>query len=544
MQFPAQAAVPAYALTDAVVLDQVLPRDAGSQVEVDIHARYRKVEIALRQFRFNDLIIDGGKELRQRAKLDEAFIFLHGSGPEIAPAIAEFTTQHAPVVGLQPDAIAVEGIVAYRYDNTARYFKRGVENFAHIQVIGLDTVVGLRRQLDDFYDAFFSLEIAVHVFDTRPAPAGVDQAQGGITVIALAQAAIGLEVTDARAIHETQLRIEIRLNFPKEPLQLNPVVRIIKLQAIGHVVITYAGVVGFLHPRIAYQYVAAEQVAVAILKIGTVQPAVVVRVGVTIREDHADAGFAEHARAYAYDRKILRIEFVFAFNMRADNANVKIADAACHLRTKFQVERLTRIDDAHAPREKRNAIFLTEAAELENVGVVQKKVARFGEKQREPPEIVLHLVDRCIRKVRIDRDLRGQRRGHAVDDVAAGHNDLIRISDWPVFAGLHGKRGNDVETQALLHAFEPRHVTKRRDIHIVTILRNVCPAHTFVLAANAPHNFQAPRITAWIERHCLERNHHLEGPAFFVDTGFAVPYAVPLRVPVFVILDARIDQRT
>ena len=219
-----------------------------------------------------------------------------------------------------------------------------------------------------------------------------------------------------RAVDETQCGIEIRFDFldADAALELGRVRR-----PHAHTPSTVVALAPFrralLIPGLGLERSAIRQARVLVAKVDAGDAVVDIRERVAIGDDEADGGLCQHIRRDAPDEQVRRLDVLELVLPDCERADRPTARAAAQLRAALEIHGLSRGAQADTAREKRQRILLErarerrihrplpDAAELEDVGILEKKVAPLGEEQAEPRQIDLPIVDFGRREIGVER---------------------------------------------------------------------------------------------------------------------------------------------
>ena len=367
---------------------------------------------------------------------------------------------------------------------------------------------------------------------------------------------------DAGLVDEAHRRIEILLDVARaeaaaqardirrgDPEAVRRVVR--AADALG---------IALLIPGLALEDPAAGQARVPVPEVGAHGRAVEVRVRVAVGDYESDVRLGEHVCRRPPDKEI-RLAYVPEFRLPYRQcAEVEAPGAAAELAAVLDVDRLPRAAETDSSGKERPGILTeaaaeaaatstspaaataaasaADAAELEDVGVLQEEVALLGEEQPEPGEVDLPVVDLGRGEVGVDRKRCIEQRRDLVEDIERGLPIEPRSApSIEVVVFDDAQRRHDIQPAALLQAFETR--DRARDARVeLAVARD--PAQGLVIALNRALEVHSPGVVGGIERQRLEGNRHFRGPAAVVARRCALPDPFPVRLDIGCVLIERI----
>ena len=207
-------------------------------------------------------------------------------------------------------------------------------------------------------------------------------------------------------------------------------------------------------------------------------------------------------------------------------------------------DRLPPVRQADAPREEEVGHPPEAAAarpDVEHPGVFEEEVALLRKEEREAGQVDLLLVHLHLREVGVQGQVEVEARRYAVLDVQA-----VVVEPRAVEAALDAilpPAGQRVGRQPQIHAAVDRadavHRAGEADAGQRVLLRDRRPEYLLVLAADVPHEVDAPDLLLGPGK--AER-HHRDGdfghPAVVGATRDDVPHAVPVDVDVVAVAPA------
>ena len=286
------------------------------------------------------------------------------------------------------------------------------------------------------------------------------------------------------ALHETDRRIEVLLNFPPENLRFEPVVGILRPEAIGRILVGDAFVV-------AREAVGVEHhVSIAAQEIGSGQAHVHSRgaarergSGIAARENGAHVRLLQEVLLDAPDRQVAGVRVRHVAGAHVEHADFSPADSPGQFGAVVD-RHLLPPEQADLPAEERkhfgsgtgNAARRIDAGrgKVEDAGILQEERPFLGKEDGETREIDLPCIHFRLAEVGVRGDGQLETRGDVVEHVQS------RLSGDRVAAGVRTRpeprdERADIEAGALRQAFEIRDLARFGDLEEL-LFENVPPS--------------------------------------------------------------------
>ena len=473
--------------------------------------------------------------------------------------------------------VFVERVAPFGDDDKARGVRRVAvdaewtrQNFIGGLMLDDNPVPGPAVDLQRRDRDHLGLQPAVQPFDALNINAcepGSDRPAGKIVRVA----DIRSLVPNAGPVDVTECRVEVPLDFlARQPPAQAGSIRRPQSQAEGAVVPAQPLRVGLKEPCVGLQDSAVAQPAVEIAKIHARNGIAEVGIGVALGDDETQGGLFENAQGGTARKDIAAADVAESGLPHGQSADAPGTESPAKLAAIIQVHGLARGAEPQAPGKERPAVLQAgprcgtirigsspaDAAEFEDVGVLEKERPLLREEQVESRQVHLPGVDlgggevgiQCQRGIQRGSDLveqiqRGPRSGRIARDAArilardcARNFVRVFVGAVEVPAPIQGNRGHDIQPEPLFQAGKAG--GDADDARIVGAITGN-PGDFLPLSAHRTGEVDSPRVVVRIEGNRLQGNRDLRGPAFGVGCGCHVPDRVPDRK---VLADVLVDR--
>src|SRR5205814_4725389 len=237
------------------------------------------------------------------------------------------------------------------------------------------------------------------------------------------------------------------------------------------------------------------------------------------------------ANARAGGKLVLQSQHRVALVLREDlqTTDRNLPDPSAEPSTTHDGDRLAERVNADATGEKQ--VDRLRRAGGENAGILEEERPLHREEQWKARQVRTLFVDLDLREVGVVREVERQTRRDAVLELAADVATLARF-------GIDGKVAFHARERVRRHGqhsprgyLDPLQRAGMRDLHEAELPRHEGPERLFILAADAAHEVESPRLH--VPRpvaQCRERNPELGVPPGGVGRRRDGPRAVPVEV--------------
>ena len=154
--------------------------------------------------------------------------------------------------------------------------------------------------------------------------------------------------------------------------------------------------------------------------------------------------------------------------MHREGADVPATQAAGELGSSVQIHWLPRAAEADPAGEKRDAVLI-QAAEGEDIGILQEEIPFFGKEQGEATQIDLPVIHFGGGEIRIKGQCARQGRRELVAYIQRRLQHQIGVIQDEILSASHRERRDDIEPHALLQSFESMQHACRPGIELAVI---------------------------------------------------------------------------
>ena len=358
-------------------------------------------------------------------------------------------------------------------------------------------------------------------------------------------------IPNPRPVDVAERGVEIALDFlGRQPPSQSGSIRCPQSQAEGAVVPAQSLRIGLQEPCIRLQHAAVAHSAVQIAEVRARNRIAEVGIGIPLRHHDAERGLSQHAQRRTASKDIAALDVAELSLPYGQPANAPGTDSPAQLASVVQVHGLARIAEPQAPGEKRPAVLsagprggpvhvgslATDAAEFEDVGILQKERPPLRKKEIESRQVHLPGVDFGGREVGIQRQCTVQRGGDLVEQIQRGarHGRIAGRFEDP--ATIQRDRGHNVEAEPLLQTCKA--CRQADDARVVGAITGN-PGDFLPLPAHRAGKVDAPGVVFRIERDRLQGNRNLRDPAVGACGRCDVPDRIPDRK---VLADVLVDR--